>query len=126
MERLAPASAAPVVQLRVASRKLREVLGVLEELPEGAQEQVADLIRALRDSLRWGMVLNPVTNFLSHFHAPPLPYHLVVDCQMHVVCVAHMWLTNFSRRVLHTCQTGRCTLRLASQPASLNRHIYRM
>jgi hypothetical protein len=86
MERDAPAGAAPVQQLSVASRKLREALGALEELPEGAQDQVADLVRALRDSFRWGMVRNPATNLPSHRYAPLQPCHtMAANCMTHAL-----------------------------------------
>jgi hypothetical protein len=44
MEQRSSAQAAPLVQLRVASSKLREVLGAVVVLPEEAQDQVADAV----------------------------------------------------------------------------------
>jgi hypothetical protein len=54
MEHSVPRGALGVLQqLRVASRKLREVLGVVVLLPEQAQDHVADVVQDLVDSLRY-------------------------------------------------------------------------
>jgi hypothetical protein len=54
MEHSEPKGATTVLQqLRVASRKLCEVLGVVVLLPEQAQDLVADVIQDVVDSLRY-------------------------------------------------------------------------
>jgi hypothetical protein len=78
MKQGTPAGAtAPLVQLRVASRKLREVLGAVVALPEEAQDNVAAAIQDMVNRLRC-VVTTPMT--AAHIplsHSPATPTHIL-------------------------------------------------